>query len=174
VGGGRKGVHVWDGSLLSNTPLREVIDASPVKDKRIFIVENYPKKTRTLPQNMPEVYHRARDIMFSDKTAHNVKMSKVITQYLRFIDELYQLVERNANKNPSETDQMELDKICRKYKKLTQDRGAEIKTIAHITREEPFPYLYENTDFTPETIRELISEGKAKTEQILRANGLAG
>ena len=39
-----KGVYAWDGSLLSNTPLREVIDVSPVKDKRIFLVENYPKK----------------------------------------------------------------------------------------------------------------------------------
>ena len=40
-----KGVYAWDGSLLSNTPLREVIDASPVNDKRIFLVENYPKNT---------------------------------------------------------------------------------------------------------------------------------
>jgi NTE family protein len=39
-----KGKYVWDGSLMSNTPLREVIDASPVIDKRVFIVENYPKK----------------------------------------------------------------------------------------------------------------------------------
>jgi NTE family protein len=39
-----KGLYAWDGSLLSNTPLREVIDMSPVKDKRIFLVENYPKK----------------------------------------------------------------------------------------------------------------------------------
>jgi NTE family protein len=41
------GVYAWDGSLLSNTPLREVIDASPVNDKRIIIVENYPKNINT-------------------------------------------------------------------------------------------------------------------------------
>ncbi len=35
-----KGVYGWDGSLLSNTPLREAIDASPVNDKQIFLVEN--------------------------------------------------------------------------------------------------------------------------------------
>ena len=165
-----KGVYAWDGSLLSNTPLREVIDAAPIRDKRVFIVENYPRKIERLPQNMPEVYHRARDIMFSDKTAHNVRMSKVITHYLRFIDELYQLVERHADKKEhlSEYDQKALDKIRRKYKKMTQDRGAEIKTIAHITREEPFPYLYENTDFTPQTIRRLIYEGELKAKQILR------
>ena len=64
----KKGIYSWDGSLLSNTPLREVIDASPVNDKRIFIVENYPKKVGLLPKNLREVYHRARYIMFSDKT----------------------------------------------------------------------------------------------------------
>jgi NTE family protein len=89
----KKGIYSWDGSLLSNTPLREVIDASPVNDKRIFIVENYPKKVDLLPKNLPEVYHRARDIMFSDKTEHNIAMSKVITMYLKYIDELYQLIE---------------------------------------------------------------------------------
>jgi NTE family protein len=73
-------VYAWDGGLLSNTPLREVIDASPVNDKRIFLVENYPKNVDKLPKNLPEVYHRARDIMFSDKTEHNVAMSKVITR----------------------------------------------------------------------------------------------
>ena len=71
-----QGIYSWDGSLLSNTPLREVIDASPVNDKRIFLVENYPKKVDLLPKNLPEVYHRARDIMFSDKTEHSVTMSK--------------------------------------------------------------------------------------------------
>jgi NTE family protein len=51
-----------------------------VNDKRIFLVENYPKNVDKLPKNLPEVYHRARDIMFSDKTEHNVAMSKVITR----------------------------------------------------------------------------------------------
>ena len=69
-----KGVYAWDGSLLSNTPLREVIDASPVNDKRIFLVENYPKNTDKLPDNILEVQHRARDIMFSDKTMHKSKL----------------------------------------------------------------------------------------------------
>ncbi|MGC1930407.1 MAG: hypothetical protein WA667_15660, partial [Candidatus Nitrosopolaris sp.] len=76
-----KGVYAWDGSLLSNTPLREVIDASPVKDKRIFLVENYPKNIDKLPDNIQEVQHRARDIMFSDKTLHSIQMSKAITYY---------------------------------------------------------------------------------------------
>jgi NTE family protein len=70
------GIYAWDGGLLSNTPLREAIDASPVNDKSVFLVVNYPKKVDALPKNLPEVYHRARDIIFSDKAEHNVTMSK--------------------------------------------------------------------------------------------------
>ena len=164
-----KGKYVWDGSLLSNTPLREVIDASPVIDKRIFIVENYPKKIERLPQNLPEVLHRARDIMFSDKTAHNVKMSKVITQHLEFIEELYKIIEDNVDQ--SKIGKQKLDDIHKKYQKMMKEHGAEIKKIFYITREERFPYLYENTDFTPAGIKNLINEGESKTKEVLRKKG---
>ncbi|HJS69016.1 MAG TPA: patatin-like phospholipase family protein [Nitrososphaera sp.] len=161
-----KGVYAWDGSLLSNTPLREAIDAAPTVDKRVFIVENYPKKIERLPQNLPEVFHRARDIMFSDKTAHNIKMSKTITRYLQFIEELYEIVE--ANLEVCNIDKQTLESINRKYQKMIKEHGAEIRKIAYITREEQFPYLYENTDFSPAGIKNLIREGESKTKQVLQ------
>jgi NTE family protein len=160
------GVFAWDGGLLSNTPLREVIDASPVNDKRIGIVENYPKKVDSLPRNLPEVYHRARDIIFSDKTENNVTMSKVITRYLEYIEELYQLLENNIEK--IDVSPQQLKKIRRKYKKYKQEHGAEIKDIIYITRDEPHPHMYENADFSPETIESSIKEGEAKTNELLK------
>jgi NTE family protein len=159
------GVYAWDGGLLNNTPLREVIDASPVNDKRIFLVENYPKRVNALPKNLPEVYHRARDIMFSDKTVYNVRMSKVITLYLRYIEELYQLIE---TLDLTEVDPKQLKRIRKKYKKYKQERGAEIKDIFYITRDEPFPHMYENADFSPETIKNSIKDGEMKTIQALK------
>ena len=165
-----KGVYAWDGSLLSNTPLREAIDAAPITHKRVFIVENYPKKIERLPQNLPEVYHRARDIMFSDKTAHNIKMSKTITRYLQFIEELYEIVESNLE--VSKIDRQTLESIHKKYQKIIKEHGAEIRKIAYITREERFPYLYENIDFSPSGIKSLIKEGESKTKQILQKMGL--
>ena len=121
-----KGVYAWDGSLLSNTPLREVIDASPVKDKRVFLVENYPKRCDTLPDNLLEVQHRARDIMFSDKTIHNVQMSKAITYYLRLIDDLYKMLEDQFSSEKKE-DKEKFEKIRARYKKVSEEHGAEIK-----------------------------------------------
>jgi NTE family protein len=160
------GVYAWDGGLLSNTPSREVIDASPVNDKRIFLVENYPKRVNALPKNLPEVYHRARDIIFSDKTENNVTMSKVITRYLAYIEELYQLLENNIEK--INVSPQQLKKIRRKYKKYKRERGAEIKDVIYITRDEPYPHMYENADFSPETIKNSIKEGEAKTNELLK------
>jgi NTE family protein len=162
----KDGVFAWDGSLLSNTPLREVITASPKMDKKIFIVENYPKNIDSLPKNLSEVYHRARDIMFSDKTEHNVQMSKVISRYLDYIEELYQIVENNTDK--LQIDEKQLKRIRQKYKIYKQEHGAEIKEIYHIKREEPYPHMSENADFSPKTIKNAIKEGEEKTNEIIK------
>ena len=161
-----EGVYAWDGSLLSNTPLREVIDASPIIDKHIFLVENYPKTIDHLPQNLSEVFHRARDIIFSDKTLHNVKMSKVITQYLSYIEELYDIFQENVDL--AKLDKEVVNKIERKYKKIKEDHGSEIKSIHYITREEKHPHIYENADFSVKTIKESINDGELKTNKILK------
>jgi NTE family protein len=162
-----KGVYAWDGSLLSNTPLREVIDASPVKNKRVFLVENYPKTCDTLPDNLQEVQHRARDIMFSDKTLHNVQMSKTITYYLRLINDLYNMLEDHFSSEKKE-DIKKFEKIRARYKKVSKEHGAEIKRVHYITRSEPFPSLYENADFSLDTIKASIKDGELKTNQILK------
>jgi NTE family protein len=162
-----KGVYAWDGSLLSNTPLREVIDASPVKDKQVFLVENYPKRCDALPDNLLEVQHRARDIMFSDKTIHNVQMSKTITYYLRLINDLYKMLEVHFS-SEKKADIEKFEKIRARYKKVSEEHGAEIKRVHYITRSEPFPSLYENADFSVDTIKASIKDGELKTNQILK------
>ena len=161
-----EGVYAWDGALLSNTPFSECIDASPVIDKNLFIVENYPMKIEMLPDSLTEVYHRARDIMFSDKTQRQIRMSKVITRYLKYIEELHQIIDKNID--PAKIDKKQLEKLRHTYKKLKLERGAEIKNIIHIARDEPFPYYYEDTDFSLETIRNSIKQGESKTNEILQ------
>jgi len=162
-----EGVYAWDGSLLSNTPLREVIDASPVRDKRVFLVENYPKTCDTLPDNLLEVQHRARDIMFSDKTLHNVQMSKTITYYLRLINDLYNMLEDHFDSEKKQEIE-KFEKIRARYKKVSEKHGAEIKRVHYITRSEPFPSLYENADFSVDTIKASIKDGELKANQILK------
>ena len=160
-----KGIYAWDGSLLSNTPLREVIDSSPAKDKRVFLVENYPRYSERLPANLLEVEHRIRDIMFCDKTLHNKKLAKAITYYLRFIDELYHVIENRFDLENAQ-DKEQFEKIKAKYKKISE-RGAQVKGLYYISRDEPFPDLYENADFSIDTIKVAIRDGELKTKQIM-------
>ena len=166
----QEGVYAWDGSLLSNTPLREVIDASPVKDKRIFLVENYPKNIDRLPSNLQEVQHRARDIMFSDKTMHSVQMSKAITYYLRLINDLYKMLEEHFDpvESKNKEDKKKFADIQARYKKVSGEHGSEIKGVHYITRTELHPSLYENADFSLAAIRNSIEDGEIKTNQKLK------
>ena len=81
--------------------------------------------------------------MFSDKTEYNVTMSKVITRYLQYIQEVISIIRGQYRLNKCEFTTVK--KIRHKYKKYKHERGAEIKDIIYITRDEPFPHMYENT-----------------------------
>jgi NTE family protein len=153
--------------LLSNTPLREVIEASPAKDKRIFLVENYPKNIEKISSTLQEVQHRARDIMFSDKTIHNIQMSKAITYHLKLIDDLYYML-KDHFKSESKDEIEKFEKIRTRYKKVSEEHGAEIKGVYYITRDDPFPSLHENADFSIDMIKASIKDGELKASQILK------
>ena len=162
-----KGVYAWDGSLLSNTPFREMIEASPIKNKKVFLVENYPKSVENLPSNLQEVQHRARDIIFSDKTLHNIHMSKTMTYQLKLINDLYKML-KDHFKSDDKEELKKFENIYARYKKVSEDRGAEIKGVYYITRDEPFPSLYENADFSLNAIKGSIRDGEQKTNKVLK------
>jgi septation ring formation regulator EzrA len=92
-------------------------------------------------------------------------MAKVITRYLRYIDELYQMIENCVDM--TKVDKSQLEKIRRKYKKYKRNTGAEIKGVHYISRDEPVHSIYENADFSPKAIKDSIREGELKTNKIL-------
>jgi NTE family protein len=105
--------------------------------------------------------------MFSDKTIHNIQMSKAITYYLRLIDDLYKMLEDQFRSEKKE-DKDKFEKLRARYKKVSEEHGAEIKGVYYITRSEPFPSLYENADFSIDAIKASIEDGEIKTNQILK------
>ena len=60
------------------------------------------------------------------------------------------------------------EKIRARSKKVLEKHGAEIKGVYYITRNEPFPSLYENADFSVDTIKASIRDGELKTKQKLK------
>ncbi len=159
------GTFAWDGSLLSNTPIREVMVASPTKNKNIFVVENYPKKIAKLPSNMSEVMSRAKDIMFTDKTESLEKMSRLITRQVNLIETLYDIVQ---NFDHSKIDKNKIDYINEEHSLLVEKHGAKILKLHRVTRINPdTPYPLQNADFSVDTIKELIKQGETKTLESL-------
>jgi NTE family protein len=59
-------------------------------------------------------------------------------------------------------------KSVQDIKKVSERHGAEIKGVYYITRSEPFPSLYENADFSVDTIKASIRDGELKTNQKLK------
>jgi NTE family protein len=149
----------WDGALLSNSPIREVLVASPREDKHVFMVENYPRKIERLPANMTEVQSRAKDIMFCDKTASLIKLSKLITKQVNLIETLYETLQRCDHSNISKEQMAEIEK---RYDLIVKRHGAKILSVTRIVRKNPArPYSQQNADFSVETIKQIINEGES-------------
>ena len=159
------GMYAWDGSLLSNTPIREVMAVSPSNDKNIFIVENYPKKIDKLPTNMTEVQSRAKDIMFTDKDLSLRKMSRLITKHINLIEILYNVFKEHDH---SKLNKDIINYIEKEHKLLVEKFGAKILNIKRISRDNiGTPYPSQNADFSVITIKEFITQGENKALTIL-------
>jgi NTE family protein len=160
----KDGRYLWDGALLSNTPLREVIDASPKTDKKVFIVNLFPHIQDDFPQNMQDVWHRARDIMHTDRTDNNLKMSKVISRYLLLLKEMHDII---SNATLDDELHRRFREIEPEYHKLAEYRGAIIDEITKIERSEDVHYILEDCDFSLTTIKKLIKQGEEDAEKAL-------
>jgi len=156
--------YLWDGSLLSNTPLREAIDASPICDKKVYIVSLFPRKHMELPKNMSESWHRARDIMHTDKTEHNVRMSKIISRYLTLLKKMHNILE-DSQLTPKNNEKFK--ELQSEYDKLASQRGAIIQEIIRIERQEESHFLLEDADFSQSKIKHLIKQGEVDAENVL-------
>ncbi len=64
------GEHYWDGGLVSNTPLQYVLDQPCQHRRTIFQVDLFAA-TGSLPETLPEVTEREKDIRFSSRTRLN-------------------------------------------------------------------------------------------------------
>jgi len=67
--------HYWDGGLVSNTPLQQVLDNAGSHHMLIFQVDLFSARG-TLPRDMYDVLARQKDIQYSSRT-------RLVTDYFR-------------------------------------------------------------------------------------------
>jgi NTE family protein len=87
--------YFWDGAFLSNTPLRELLHlhryywhekkVEHVPHLEVYIINLYPTVERNQidpPKDADTIQDREIDIRFHDRTRYDVKVAKMISDYL--------------------------------------------------------------------------------------------
>lgn len=88
-------------------------------------------------------------------------MSKLVTRQIRLIERLYDIFK---NSDQSKLDPDEVAVIKSEYDKLIKHYGAQILSVTRIVRSEiESPNILQNADFSPATVKDLISQGERKT-----------
>jgi NTE family protein len=115
--------YFWDGGLLSNTPLRELLDAhlrywknvenkGKIPDLDVYIVNVHPSKIdiHNLPEDHDGVLDRRNDILFGDRTSHyDETMAHLITDYVRLVTQMRDLINDAIYQVNDENKKRELD-----------------------------------------------------------------
>ena len=151
------GKHYWDGGLVSNSPLDQVVEVGGLTGKDVYIVNLWLEK-RALPQSIPEVLARRDEILFAEKMRRSVRNWEYIDGYRQLVEEIM------ANLEPKLAEQ-----IKRRPRYIETFGEACPLSITRITREagesEPVSRDYE---FSRQSIEQHIAQGYAIAAKILQ------
>ena len=81
------GKHYWDGALVSNSPLDQVVEIGGLTGKDIYIVNLWLDK-RALPKSIPEVLARRDEILFAEKIRRSVRNWEYIDGFRQLVEEI--------------------------------------------------------------------------------------
>ena len=119
-----EGRKFWDGSLLSNTPFRELLQAYQddwtdalaeenkdfIPDLEVYIVNVHPPKQPNPHTDHDKVIERQNDILFSDRTSYNDEnVAHVVTDYKYFTTQMKDLATETISKVNDETQKKKLN-----------------------------------------------------------------
>lgn len=83
-----EGRHFWDGGIVSNSPLEQVIERCGAAGKRVYIVDLYPGKARSLPGNLAEVMARREEILFAERIRNDLRTETLVHDFQQLVQEL--------------------------------------------------------------------------------------
>jgi NTE family protein len=172
----------WDGGILSNTPLREVIQAHqdlkegniPPPSLKVYIVDVWPSvKHYPIASDHDGVINRKNDLIYQDKTFYEEKVTHLISDYKSLVEEFRKLAEKN-NLQAQINDILTMDAPkSRERNGSTRSYGELIKTVfdIDITRIERTPNENEISfkwcDYSVPTIDNLINQGIKDTLSVM-------
>jgi NADPH-dependent 2,4-dienoyl-CoA reductase/sulfur reductase-like enzyme/predicted acylesterase/phospholipase RssA len=81
------GKHYWDGAIVSNSPLEQVVARCGVAGKRVFIVDLFSSKS-PLPTDLLEVMARRDEIVYSERIRNDVHTRDLVRDFRKLVQEI--------------------------------------------------------------------------------------
>jgi predicted acylesterase/phospholipase RssA len=174
--------YFWDGGVLSNTPLRELIqwhkdywfrvkgkgqDDAPVPDLEVYIIDVWPTSEPNIPTDRDGALNRLDNLFFNDKTDYDEAVANIVSDYTSLVKDFIKLAK--ANSIPDKKIKDILSKTTnrskhrtgesRQYKDLINGRfDIDIKRIER-TRNIEYDISNKALDYSMLTIQQLIKDG---------------
>lgn len=184
--------HFWDGVYLSNTPLRELLQAhhdywsdvqglaEGIPKLEVYIVNLYPAEEKKIPEAADEIQDRQYNILFHDRTRYDEKVAHIVSDYVdlgkRMKDLALQAIDDIDDENEKMKRKEELEKILdTKAKSMTRDGRdrhysdlldgrfeVEVFRIERMADAKTDIYA-KAFDFSATSIKELLAQGEIDT-----------
>jgi predicted acylesterase/phospholipase RssA len=164
----------WDGGILSNTPLRELIqshedywkgrNANNIPDLKVYVVDIWPHKGGA-PLDHDGVVNRRYDLTFQEKTPHEEKIAYLIHDYIELAQTLIGKVP------PSERDKIlhqtgqsrHRNGDPRKYRELLLQK-VRITDVVRLERKLDLNEIsFKWCDYSADTVTSMIKNGIEET-----------
>ncbi|MBP0592600.1 patatin-like phospholipase family protein [Paraburkholderia sp. LEh10] len=141
------GEYYWDGGLVSNTPLTEVLRDSDHKDTLVFQVDLWSARGNA-PGDFLDISERAKDIQYSSRTRAITNMLAERQKHARFIKELLEHVPTSV---------LKADPLFRLAEKAAD--GSAINVVHLIYKNKPYEGHYKDYEFSMDTMLEHWQSG---------------
>jgi NTE family protein len=123
--------YFWDGGILSNTPLRELIqwhkdywfrvkgkekDDVEIPNLEVYIVDVWPIQIENMPQGRDGALNRQEDLLLNDRTEYDQKVSDTVSDYIKLFQKTREIaLDYIKDQNEKKGFQTDLDKFLANY-----------------------------------------------------------
>jgi predicted acylesterase/phospholipase RssA len=138
-----EGHKFWDGSVLSNTPLRELIhqhrafweskigdpaleatmwdiggaggtdDLPNIPGLEVYLVSVWPSKEEIIPTDLDGLKDRKNDITFSDKTEYDETVAVLVTDYIDLVKKVRNIAVKHIEMQERSNFEADMERLLR-------------------------------------------------------------
>lgn len=141
------GEFYWDGGLVSNTPLTEIVRESQRKDTLIFQVDLWSSRGK-LPGDFLDVSERTKDIQFSSRTRAITAFMSQNRMHAQMIKALLEHIPEKARQSHP---------LIREAQKTAD--GSAVNVVHLIHKNKPFEGHYKDYEFSKATMGDHWASG---------------